>query len=70
MPPACRDGGSPATPTAGYRFPLRLFSSHFAIALKRNYKALVTRADAQTFWKTVATFKPAAPSAHAGSTVP
>ena len=38
--------------------------------LKRHYLALVTRADAQTFWKTVATFKPTAPSAHAGSTAP
>ncbi|MCX6891056.1 MAG: hypothetical protein NTX51_05975 [Verrucomicrobia bacterium] len=43
---------------------------HFAIALKRNYNALVTRADAQTFWKTFAAFKPTAPSAHAGCTAP
>ena len=43
---------------------------HSERILKRNYKALVTRADAQTFWKTVATFKPTAPSPHAGSTAP
>ena len=31
--------------------------------LKRHYLTLVTRADAQTFWKTFAAFKPTAPSA-------